>query len=105
MVLLALSVSVVPMDYRKVIFFVALYIVAVGEGGHKPCVQTFAADQFEEDSIDDKKVKSSFFNWWFWGIVTGQAIAILGVIYVEVKISRKMLKLVQILLPNIYKLI
>ncbi|KAK7814946.1 protein nrt1/ ptr family 5.4 [Quercus suber] len=68
MILLTLSVSVVPLDYRKAIFFVALYIIAVGEGGHKPCVQTFAADQFEEDSLEDKKVKSSFFNWWFWGI-------------------------------------
>ncbi|KAM4082152.1 hypothetical protein ACJW30_11G148900 [Castanea mollissima] len=83
MILLTLSVSVVPLDYRKAIFFVALYIIAVGEGGHKPCVQTFAADQFEEDSLEDKKVKSSFFNWWFWGIVAGQCSAILVAIYVE----------------------
>ena len=91
MILLSLSVSVVPLDYRKVIIFVALYIIAIGEGGHRPCVQTFAADQFEEDSLENKKVKSSFFNWWFWGIVLGPSIGLLGVIYVEVKIFLKML--------------
>lgn len=89
MVLLTLSVSVIPLDYRKAIFFVALYILSVGEGGHKPCVQTFAADQFDEDSLEDKKVKSSFFNWWFFGIVAGSSSAILAVIYVEVKICGK----------------
>ncbi|KAM4072642.1 hypothetical protein ACB094_11G153400 [Castanea mollissima] len=87
MILLSLSVSVVHLDYRKVIIFVALYIIAIGEGGHRPCVQTFAADQFEEDSLENKKVKSSFFNWWFWGIVLGPSIGILGVIYVEDNIS------------------
>lgn len=104
MILLTLSVSVVPLDYRKAIFFVALYIIAVGEGGHKPCVQTFAADQFEEDSLENKKVKSSFFNWWFWGIVAGQCSAILVAIYVEVKNFQKMLKFVKILLQKAYKL-
>ncbi len=90
MVLLTLSVSVIPLHYRKAIFFVALYILSLGEGGHKPCVQTFAADQFDEDSLEDKKAKSSFFNWWFLGIVAGSSSAILVVIYVEVK---KILKL------------
>ncbi|KAK4592238.1 hypothetical protein RGQ29_016667 [Quercus rubra] len=46
-------------------FFVALYILAVGEGGHKPCAQTFAADQFDHNLLEEKKAKSSFFNWWF----------------------------------------
>ncbi|KAM3733673.1 hypothetical protein ACB098_11G154400 [Castanea mollissima] len=87
MILLSLSVSVVPLDYRKVIIFVALYIIAIGEGGHRPCVQTFAADQFEEDSLENQKVKSSFFNWWFWGIMLGPSIGILGVIYAEDNIS------------------
>ena len=103
MILLSLSVSVVPLDYRKVIVFVALYMIAIGEGGHKPCVQTFAADQFEEDSLQNKKVKSSFFNWWFWGIVLGPSIGLLGVIYVEVKFFSEN-AMVQILLQNTYKL-
>ncbi|XP_059440408.1 protein NRT1/ PTR FAMILY 5.4-like [Corylus avellana] len=82
-VMLTLSVSVIPVHNRKVMFFIALYILTVGEGGHKPCVQTFAADQFEEDSEEDKKAKSSFYNWWYLGVVFGSTSATLVVIYLE----------------------
>nr|POE86755.1 protein nrt1/ ptr family 5.4 [Quercus suber] len=61
MVLLTLSVSIVPLHYQKLLFFVALYILAVGEGGHKPCAQTFAADQFDHNLLEKMKAKSSFF--------------------------------------------
>ena len=84
MALLTVSVSVVPTHYREAVFFIALYILAVGEGGHKPCVQTFAADQFDEEKPEEKAAKSSFFNWWYLGIVVGASSAILVVIYIQV---------------------
>ncbi|KAL9414487.1 hypothetical protein AB3S75_042873 [Citrus x aurantiifolia] len=83
MVLLSLAVSVIPLHYRKAVFFTALYILAVGEGGHKPCVQTFAADQFDERNPTDKDAKSSFFNWWYLGIVFGASAAVLVAIYLQ----------------------
>jgi peptide/histidine transporter 3/4 len=83
-VLLTISVSVVPLHLRKALFFLALYILSVGEGGHKPCVQTFAADQFDEDTPEEKKKKSSFFNWWYLGIVAAATSATLVLIYVQV---------------------
>ncbi|KAK7820211.1 protein nrt1/ ptr family 5.4, partial [Quercus suber] len=83
MVFLILSVSVIPWHYRKALFFFALYILAVGEGGHKPCVQTFAADQFDQNLPEEKKAKSSFFNWWFFGIMVGATSAIIVVVYME----------------------
>ncbi|KAG5227707.1 major facilitator superfamily protein [Salix suchowensis] len=83
MALLTVSVSVVPTHYREAVFFIALYILAVGEGGHKPCVQTFAADQFDEEKPEEKAAKSSFFNWWYLGIVVGASSAILVVIYIQ----------------------
>lgn len=55
----------------------------MGEGGHKPCVQTFADDQFNENVPEEKLAKSSFFNWWYLGIVIGSTAAILVVIYVQ----------------------
>jgi peptide/histidine transporter 3/4 len=85
-VLLTLSVSVLPLHDRKAIFFIALYIIAVGEGGHKPCVQTFAADQFDENLPEQKKAKSSFFNWWYSGIMVGATSSTLAVVYIEVYI-------------------
>ncbi|KAJ6346757.1 hypothetical protein OIU76_003438 [Salix suchowensis] len=83
MILLTLSVSVIPTHYREAVFFIALYILAVGEGGHKPCVQTFAADQFDEEKPEEKAAKSSFFNWWYLGIVAGASSAVLLVIYIQ----------------------
>ncbi|CAK7336526.1 unnamed protein product [Dovyalis caffra] len=83
MVLLTLSVSVIPTHYHEAVFFTALYILAIGEGGHKPCVQTFAADQFDEEKPGEKEAKSSFFNWWYLGIVAGASSAVLLVIYIQ----------------------
>ncbi|KAF5469830.1 hypothetical protein F2P56_010389 [Juglans regia] len=82
-VLLTLSVSVIPLHCREALFFTALYILSVGEGGHKPCVQTFAADQFYEDSPEKRKEKSSFFNWWYLGIVAAATAATLLLIYLQ----------------------
>ncbi|KAK6228644.1 hypothetical protein SCA6_000984 [Theobroma cacao] len=87
MVLLSLSVSVIPIHSRKAVFFTALYVLAIGEGGHKPCVQTFAADQFDENNPKEKAAKSSFFNWWYLGIVTGASVAIVVVIYLQDNVS------------------
>ncbi|KAM7256538.1 hypothetical protein ACFE04_012279 [Oxalis oulophora] len=57
----ALLSSLANTDCQTILFFFALYLVAVAQGGHRPCVQAFGADQFDEDDRD----KSSFFNWWF----------------------------------------
>lgn len=81
MVLLTLSVSV--MKHEK-LFFNALYVLAIGDGGHKPCVQTFAADQFNEDTAEERDTKSSFFNWWYLAIVFGSVSAVFLVSYLQV---------------------
>uniref|UniRef100_A0A7N0TYA3 Uncharacterized protein n=1 Tax=Kalanchoe fedtschenkoi TaxID=63787 RepID=A0A7N0TYA3_KALFE len=66
-----------------VLFFAALYVLSVGEGGHKPCIQTFAADQFDSETQEQKKRMSSFFNWWYLGIVVAAMIATFLVIYLQ----------------------
>ncbi|CAI8607473.1 unnamed protein product [Vicia faba] len=80
MVFLTLSVSVLR---HKTLFFFALYVLSIGEGGHKPCVQTFAADQFDDDTPEEKDAKSSFFNWWYLGIVAGSTAAVFLPVYLQ----------------------
>ncbi|GMY19716.1 protein NRT1/ PTR FAMILY 5.4-like isoform X2 [Fagus crenata] len=69
-------------DSFLAVLFVALYISSVGEGGHKSCVTTFAVDQFDENSPQEKRAKSSFFNWWCFGIEAGGSSAIVLMIFV-----------------------
>ncbi|CAO2820609.1 unnamed protein product [Amaranthus hypochondriacus] len=87
MLLTISTTTTIPQHARTTLFFSALYITALGEGGHKPCVQTFAADQFDENTPEQRKAKSSFFNWWYLGIVVGATISVLVVVYVEDNIS------------------
>lgn len=50
------------------LFFFSLYLVAIGQGGYKPCIKVFGADQFDGDDLKEAKAKSSFFNWLMFGI-------------------------------------
>uniref|UniRef100_A0A7N0UUI4 Uncharacterized protein n=2 Tax=Kalanchoe fedtschenkoi TaxID=63787 RepID=A0A7N0UUI4_KALFE len=65
------TVSGASLDLKLVLFYVALYIIAIAQSGHKPCVQAFGADQFDGDDPDECKAKSSFFNWWYFGMNGG----------------------------------
>ncbi|CAN6471393.1 unnamed protein product [Victoria cruziana] len=64
-------------------FFVALYLIALGTGGIKPCVSSFGADQFDETDEKEKKRKSSFFNWFYFSINIGALVASSVLVYVQ----------------------
>ncbi|RZC61420.1 hypothetical protein C5167_023202 [Papaver somniferum] len=84
LVMLTLSVStLIPLKFQFWVFFISLYLVAIGEGGHKPCVQTFGAEQFDERIREEKKAKGSFFNWWYFGLCSGSTGGLLVVFYIQ----------------------
>ncbi|KAI9201638.1 hypothetical protein LWI28_026541 [Acer negundo] len=72
-----------PPEMQIFIFFLSLYLVAFGQGGHKPCVQAFGADQFDENNLQESKAKSSFFNWWYLSFSSGITLSIVLVVYIQ----------------------
>ncbi|XP_059631958.1 protein NRT1/ PTR FAMILY 5.10-like [Cornus florida] len=72
-----------PPKVQVILFFFALYLVAIAQGGHKPCVQAFGADQFDSQDPKECKAKSSFFNWWYFGLCVGALTAILILSYIQ----------------------
>ncbi|GAB2209878.1 hypothetical protein Droror1_Dr00027103 [Drosera rotundifolia] len=66
-----------------ILFYFALYLVAIGQSGHKPCVQTFGADQFEGQDPKELKAKNLFCNWWYFSMYLGVIIAVSALNYIQ----------------------
>ncbi|PWA37314.1 proton-dependent oligopeptide transporter family [Artemisia annua] len=87
LLMLVISVVTIHPKHQVLPFFIALHVINIGEGGHRPCIQTFAADQFDDGIPEEKAAKNSFFNRWYLGIVFGAVTATLAVSFVQDKIS------------------
>lgn len=71
------------MKLHKPIFFTAMYLVSVGTGGHKPGLESFGADQFDDDHPTEHRLKLSFFNWWNLGLCSGLLLGVTVIVYLE----------------------
>ncbi|KAL2940452.1 Protein NRT1/ PTR FAMILY 5.6 [Bienertia sinuspersici] len=47
---------------HKVVFFVAAYLIALATGGYKPCLESFGADQFDDNHVKERKQKNVIFQ-------------------------------------------
>uniref|UniRef100_A0ACD5WAG9 Uncharacterized protein n=1 Tax=Avena sativa TaxID=4498 RepID=A0ACD5WAG9_AVESA len=73
-----------PADpYQYTVFFLGLYLIALGTGGIKPCVSSFGADQFDDTDPAERIQKGSFFNWFYFSINIGALISSSFLVWVQ----------------------
>ncbi|GFY82255.1 major facilitator superfamily protein [Actinidia rufa] len=72
-----------PRKIHEVAFFLAIYLISIGTGGHKPSLESFGADQFDDDHPEERRKKMSFFNWWNFGLCCGLLLGVTVVVYVQ----------------------
>ncbi|KAF5737194.1 protein NRT1/ PTR FAMILY 5.6 [Tripterygium wilfordii] len=72
-----------PRSVHEVVFFLAINLISVGTGGHRPSLESFGADQFDDNCPDERKKKMSFFNLWNIGISAGFLLGVTVINYVQ----------------------
>ncbi|KAL3623101.1 hypothetical protein CASFOL_031917 [Castilleja foliolosa] len=72
-----------PRKIHELFFFLAIYSISIGTGGHKPSLESFGADQFDDDHPDERKKKMSFFNWWCFGLCCGLLFGVTVIVYIQ----------------------
>lgn len=63
------------------IFYLSVYLIAFGYGGHQPTLATFGADQFDED----KNNKAAFFSYFYFALNVGSLFSNTILVYFEDK--------------------
>ncbi|CAM0955384.1 unnamed protein product [Alopecurus aequalis] len=76
-----------PSFLQTAFFYVSLYLVAIAQSGHKPCVQAFGADQFNATDPRESLSQNSFFNWWYFGICASATVTMALMSYVQDNVS------------------
>ncbi|KAL5198713.1 hypothetical protein ABZP36_002225 [Zizania latifolia] len=83
----AASSSCGPSGGQRAVFFTALYLIALGTGGIKPCVSSFGADQFDDADPREHRSKASFFNWFYMSINVGALVASSVLVWVQMNVG------------------
>lgn len=55
-----------------IVFYMSIYLIALGYGGYQPNIATFGADQFDEMDEAEGASKVAFFSWFYLAMNLGQ---------------------------------
>ncbi|XVF03402.1 hypothetical protein REPUB_Repub04eG0258200 [Reevesia pubescens] len=68
---------------KAAMLFIGLYLVALGVGGIKGSLPTHGAEQFDENTPQGRKQRSTFFNYFVFCLSFGALIAVTFVVWIE----------------------
>ncbi|KAI3741622.1 hypothetical protein L1987_59296 [Smallanthus sonchifolius] len=68
---------------NTVLLFVAIYLLAAGNGGVKASVPSHGADQFDKKDLKEATQMSTFFNWLLLGLAVGGSISLTFFVWVQ----------------------
>lgn len=57
--------------FAILLFYVSIYLIALGNGGYQPNIATFGADQFDEDHPKEGNSKVAFFSYFYLALNLG----------------------------------
>lgn len=61
--------------FKTVIFYLSVYLIALGYGGYQPNIATFGADQFDEEDSVEGHSKISFFSYFYLALNLGSLLS------------------------------
>ncbi|XVE76954.1 hypothetical protein DITRI_Ditri13aG0022200 [Diplodiscus trichospermus] len=65
------------------IFYVAIYLIALGNGAAEPALAAFGADQFDEEDDEEKQSKNSFYSYFYVALNLGSLVAETVLVYIQ----------------------
>ncbi|KAI3516393.1 hypothetical protein L1887_15308 [Cichorium endivia] len=68
---------------QAAMLFLGLYLVALGVGGIKGSLPAHGAEQFDENNVNGRKQRSTFFNYFVCCLAIGALIAVTFVVWIE----------------------
>lgn len=72
-----------PTTLGGAIFYLAIYLVALGYGGHQPTVATLGADQFDESNPQEMASRTAFFSCFYFALNLGSLFSNTILVYFE----------------------
>ena len=65
------------------VLYISLLLTSLGSSGIKPCVDTFAADQFDMTKSSVAARSWNLFNWYYFGLGMATLTALTFVVYIQ----------------------
>ncbi|CAL9006856.1 unnamed protein product [Prunus brigantina] len=70
-----------PMEVAM--FYISIYLIALGNGAPEPALAAFGADQFDEEHSEERQAKTSFYSYFYVALNLGCLVAETVLVYME----------------------